>query len=111
SEGDTISMSSAALANAAKAIAAAVFRGTASTMICTLSWGKYCFAKSTFCTLPTIIQRGAIFLLRCTASSNKDLPSNIGIYCLGLDFLDKGHKREPTPPDNTTLTIFPIFFF
>src|SRR5690606_3567831 len=110
SEGDTIKMSSGPLAKAANAIAAAVLRGTASTMVKLSSSGKYPLARSTFCTLPTMILRKAIFLLRCTVSSKSDFPSKIGIYCLGRALRDNGHNLDPIPPDNTTLTIFPIKF-
>ena len=35
--------------------------------------------------------------------------SKSGIYCFGRALRDNGHKRDPTPPDNTTLITFDIF--
>src|SRR5690606_28482687 len=111
SEGVATSTSSGSTVKAANAIAAAVFRGVAS---CTIRWGisfNSALAKSIFCVEPTNKTSSHTFWFRSIVNPNKDFPLKNGKYCLGLDLRDKGHKRDPTPPERITLIIRLIYTF
>src|SRR5690606_3143488 len=108
SEGVTIRISSGFAANAAKAIAAAVLRGTASTIISCDTGARSSFARSIFLTDPTSMTCWQTFWFRSIVNAKSDLLINIVSYCFGFDFRDKGHNLDPTPPERITLIVLSI---